>query len=140
MLNGKEKVGKKFDLGNGITFEVTGAYAGTFKGEALKTGDWTITERVAGYNETIDNATAGTAAITNTKDNENPTPLNPTEPEVVYYGKRFVKADATTGERLQGAEFVIKNADGKFLALKEDDMTEAEKTALTTAKKLMTML
>lgn len=135
MLNGKEEVGKEFDLGNGITFKVTGAYAGTFKGEALKTGDWTITERVAGYNETIDAATAGTAAITNTKDNENPTPLNPTEPEVVYYGKRFVKADATTGERLQGAEFVIKNADGKFLALKEDDMTEAEKTALTTAKK-----
>lgn len=135
MLNGKEEVGKKFDLGNGITFEVTGAYAGTFKGEALKTGDWTITERVAGYNETIDAATAGTAAITNTKDNENPTPLNPTEPEVVYYGKRFVKADANTGERLQGAEFVIKNAEGKFLALKEDAMTESEKTALATAKK-----
>ena len=134
MLNGKEEVGKKFDLGNGITFEVTGAYAGTFKGEALKTGDWTITERVAGYNEAIDAATEGTAAITNTKDNENPTPLNPTEPEVVYYGKRFVKADANTGERLQGAEFVIKNADGKFLALKEDAMTETEKTALADAK------
>ena len=134
MLNGKEKVGKKFDLGNGITFEVTGAYAGTFKGEALKTGDWTITERVAGYNEAIDAATAGSAAITNTKDNENPTPLNPTEPEVVYYGKRFVKADANTGERLQGAEFVIKNAEGKFLALKEDAMTETEKTALANAK------
>ncbi|MGN5980564.1 pilin N-terminal domain-containing protein [Finegoldia magna] len=134
MLNGKEKVGKKFDLGNGITFEVTGAYAGTFKGEALKTGDWTITERVAGYNETIDNATAGTAAITNTKDNENPTPLNPTEPEVVYYGKRFVKADANTGKRLQGAEFVIKNDQNQFLALKEEAMTEAEKTALATAK------
>lgn len=134
MLNGKEEVGKKFDLGNGITFEVTGAYAGTFKGEALKTGDWTITERVAGYNEAIDAATEGTAAITNTKDNENPTPLNPTEPEVVYYGKRFVKADANTGERLQGAEFVIKNAEGKFLALKEDAMTETEKTALAKAK------
>ena len=134
MLNGKEEVGKKFDLGNGITFEVTGAYAGTFKGEALKTGDWTITERVAGYNEAIDAATEGTAAITNTKDNENPTPLNPTEPEVVYYGKRFVKADANTGERLQGAEFVIKNAEGKFLALKEDAMTETEKTALADAK------
>lgn len=134
MLNGKEEVGKKFDLGNGITFEVTGAYAGTFKGEALKTGDWTITERVAGYNEAIDAATDGTAAITNTKDNENPTPLNPTEPEVVYYGKRFVKADANTGERLQGAEFVIKNAEGKFLALKEDAMTETEKTALADAK------
>lgn len=135
MLNGKEDNGTKYDLGNGITFEVTGAYAGTFKGEALKTGDWTISERVAGYNETIDAATAGTAAITNTKDTENPTPLNPTEPEVVYYGKRFVKADANTGERLQGAEFVIKNAENKFLALKNDEMSEAEKTALTTAKK-----
>ena len=134
MLNGKEVNGTKYDLGNGITFEVTGAYAGTFKGEALNTGDWTISERVAGYNETIDAATAGTAAITNTKDNENPTPLNPTEPEVVYYGKRFVKADANTGERLQGAEFVIKNAEGKFLALKEDAMTEAENNALADAK------
>ena len=135
MLNGKEEVGKKFDLGNGITFEVTGAYAGTFKGEALKTGDWTITERVAGYNEAIDAATAGTAAITNTKDNENPTPLNPTEPEVVYYGKRFVKADANTGERLQGAEFVIKNAENKFLALKDITATEGEGKALADAKK-----
>ena len=134
MLNGKEKVGKKFDLGNGITFEVTGAYAGTFKGEALKTGDWTITERVAGYNEAIDAATAGSAAITNTKDNENPTPLNPTEPEVVYYGKRFVKADANTGERLQGAEFVIKNAEGKFLALKDITATEGEGKVLADAK------
>lgn len=123
-----------FDLGNGITFEVTGKYAGTFKGEALKTGEWKISERVAGYNEAINGATAGTAAITNTKDEKNPTPLNPTEPEVEYYGKRFVKADANTGERLQGAEFVIKNNKNQFLALKEEDMTEAEKTALATAK------
>lgn len=140
MLNGKEEVGKKFDLGNGITFEVTGAYAGTFKGEALKTGDWTIRERVAGYNETIDaTTTQGTAAITNKKDTDNPTPLNPTEPKVVNYGKRFVKADAITDERLQGAEFVVKNANngddnGKFLALKDDAMTSDEKTALSTAK------
>lgn len=133
MMDGTKTKGT-VELGDGITFEITGAYAGTFKGEALKTGDWTIAERVAGYNETIDAATAGTAAITNTKDTENPTPLNPTEPEVVYYGKRFVKADANTGERLQGAEFVIKNAENKFLALKEDAMTEAEKTALATAK------
>ena len=135
MLNGKEEVGTKYDLGNGITFEVTGAYAGTFKGEALKTGNWTISERVAGYDETIDaTTTAGTAAITNKKDTENPTPLNPTEPKVVYYGKRFVKADLNSGERLQGAEFVVKNNESKFLALKDDAMTEAEKNALTTAK------
>lgn len=132
MLDGKKTEGT-VDLGDGITFEITGAYAGTFKG--LTGEGWEISERVAGYNETIDGATAGTAAITNTKDNENPTPLNPTEPEVEYYGKRFVKADANTGERLQGAEFVIKNADGKFLALKEDAMTQAEKTALADAKK-----
>lgn len=131
MLDGKKTEGT-VDLGDGITFEITGAYDGTFKG--LTGEGWNISERVAGYNETIDAATAGTAAITNTKDNENPTPLNPTEPEVVYYGKRFVKADANTGERLQGAEFVIKNAENKFLALKEDAMTEAEKTALATAK------
>ena len=132
MLDGKKTEGT-VDLGDGITFEITGAYAGTFKG--LTGEGWNISERVAGYNETIGGETAGTAAITNTKDNENPTPLNPTEPEVEYYGKRFVKADANTGERLQGAEFVIKNADGKFLALKEDAMTEAEKTALADAKK-----
>lgn len=133
MMDGNKTTGT-VDLGDGITFEITGAYAGTFKGEALKSGSWTIAERVAGYNEEINGATAGIAAITNTKDNENPTPLNPTGPEVEYYGKRFVKADANTGERLQGAEFVIKNADDKFLALKEDAMTEAEKTALATAK------
>ena len=134
MLNGKEANNTKYDLGNGITFEVTGAYAGTFKGEALKTGTWNITERVAGYNETIVGTTAGTAAITNKKDTDNPTPLNPSEPKVVNYGKRFVKADAITGERLQGAEFVVKNSADKFLALKDDAMTSDEKTALSTAK------
>lgn len=135
MLNGKEDNGTKYDLGNGITFEVTGAYEGTFKGEALKEGKWNISERVAGYDETIDaTTTAGTAAITNKKDSENPTPLNPTEPEVVYYGKRFVKADANTGERLQGAEFVIKNAENKFLALKDITATEGEGKVLKDAK------
>ena len=134
MLNGKEENNTKYDLGNGVTFEVTGAYAGTFKGEVLKTGNWTIAERVAGYDETIDATTTGTAAITNKKDNENPSPLNPKEPKVVYYGKRFVKADQSTGERLQGAEFVVKNSAGKFLALKDLNTTEGEGKALKEAK------
>ena len=138
MMDGNKTTGT-VDLGDGITFEITGAYAGTFKGEALNSGSWTIAERVAGYNETVGAATAGTAVITNTKDEKNPTPLNPTEPEVVYYGKRFVKADEKDGTRLQGAEFVIKNNNegenkGKFLALKHDAMTSDEKTALTYAK------
>ncbi|EGC83831.1 pilin N-terminal domain-containing protein [Anaerococcus hydrogenalis] len=44
----------------------------------------------------------------------NPTPLNPSEPKVVTYGAKFVKTNVE-GERLPGAEFVVKNADGKFL-------------------------
>ncbi|MFO3717057.1 pilin N-terminal domain-containing protein [Anaerococcus sp. ENR1011] len=134
MLNGKEKTNKEFDLGNGITFTVTGAYAGTFKGEALKTNNWTIAERVAGYDETINADTSGAAAITNTKDNENPTPLNPSEPEVVYYGKKFVKADKSSGQRLEGAEFVVRNSKNKFLALKGQARVGEQKTALETAK------
>ncbi|EGC82260.1 pilin N-terminal domain-containing protein [Anaerococcus prevotii] len=141
MMDGNKTSGT-VDLGDGITFEITGAYAGTFKGEALKDAntEWTISERVAGYDETIDaTTTAGTAAITNTKDEENPTPLNPTEPKVVYYGKRFVKADLNSGERLQGAEFVVKNANngennGKFLALKDLNTQEGEGKALADAK------
>lgn len=134
MMDGNKTSGT-VDLGDGITFEITGAYAGTFKGEALKTGNWTISERVAGYDETIDGTTTqGTAAITNKKDEENPTPLDPSEPEVVNYGKKFVKADANTGERLEGAEFVVKNKDGNFLALKDLDTTKGEGQALEIAK------
>lgn len=126
------KTSGTIDLGNGITFEITGAYEGTFKG---LTGDgWTISERVAGYDPSVIGTTVGTAAITNTKDEENPTPLNPTEPKVVNYGKRFVKADQTTGERLQGAEFVVKNAEGKYLALKDLSTTEGEGKTLADAK------
>ena len=131
MLDGKKTEGT-VDLGDGITFEITGAYAGTFKG--LTGEGWNISERVAGYDETI-TATTGNAAITNKKDTENPTPLNPTEPQVEYYGKRFVKADATDGTRLQGAEFVIKNSAGKFLALKDITATEGEGKTLADAKK-----
>ena len=84
-----------------------------------------VKEIVSGYKPGYKvNKADGTVAITNTKDNENPTPLDPSEPEVVTYGKRFVKADKKDGTRLAGAEFVIKNNDGKFLALKETQATE----------------
>ena len=93
-----------------------------------------VKEIVSGYNpEYTATKTDGTVAIKNTKDNENPTPLDPTEPEVVTYGKRFVKADQDNGTRLAGAEFVIKNAGGKFLALKETQ--DEEKTAYDNAQK-----
>lgn len=48
----------------------------------------------------------GEILITNNKDN-NPKPLNPTEPKVVLGGKKFVKTDEN-GKRLAGAEFFVK--------------------------------
>lgn len=55
----------------------------------------------------------GTTEITNYLTN-NPKPLNPSEPKVVTYGAKFVKTNVE-GERLPGAEFVVKNEDGNFL-------------------------
>ncbi|MGU7819375.1 isopeptide-forming domain-containing fimbrial protein, partial [Streptococcus suis] len=77
---------------------------------------------------TIPADAAGTINVTNKK-NPNPNPLEPTEPEVITYGKRFVKTDDATvkddAKKLTGAGFVVTNADGKFLALK-DTTTQAE--------------
>lgn len=85
-----------------------------------------VKEIVSGYKPeyTVKNKADGTVVIKNTKDNENPTPLDPSEPKVVTYGKKFVKADEANGTRLAGAEFLIKNSDGKFLALKVTQGTE----------------
>jgi fimbrial isopeptide formation D2 family protein len=63
----------------------------------------------------------GTIKVINHISN-NPDSLNPQEPGVVTYGAKFVKTNAKN-ERLQGAEFVIKNEDGKFLTGKEADRT-----------------
>ncbi len=61
----------------------------------------------------------GEILITNNKDN-NPKPLNPTEPKVVTGGKRFVKTDQQ-GNRLAGAEFFVKNGEGKYLVAAKKD-------------------
>lgn len=118
------------NLGKGMTFEITGAFSGTFKG--LQNKAYTVSERVAGYTNAI-NVTGNAVAITNTPDSDNPTPLNPTQPKVETHGKKFVKvgdADA----RLAGAQFVVKNSAGKFLALKEDAAVSGAQTELATAK------
>lgn len=75
----------------------------------------------------------GKILITNNKDN-NPKPLNPTEPKVVLGGKKFVKTDEN-GKRLAGAEFVVKNAEGKYLTTKlaENNDVADKKTALDNA-------
>ena len=64
----------------------------------------------------------GTIKVTNHKSN-NPKPLNPTEPKVVNGGKKFVKTDQE-GNRLPGAEFYVKNAEGKYLVADQKDASK----------------
>lgn len=72
----------------------------------------------------------GEILITNNKDN-NPKPLNPTEPKVVLGGKKFVKTDEN-GKRLAGAEFFVKNGEGKYLVA-----TQKDEQAVADAKKAL---
>lgn len=68
-------------------------------------------------------------------ESENQSSPNPQDPEVIIYGKKFVKMEEESGIiRHQGAKFVIKNAEGKFLA-STAGQAEIEKTAYETAQK-----
>lgn len=141
-LNGSEKIGHEYDLGNKITFKVTGKYSGEFSGETLTGNNWKISERVAGYNETITDDKNGNVSISNKVDEENPTPLKPTEPEVVNGGKKFVKTSDTETELLAGAKFVVVNKNagsdqGKYLAVKSNAQKNDELNALNAAKKAL---
>ena len=132
------------DLGNGIKFEVTGAFNGKFTGLDDEEG-WKIIERVAGFNpeygvynketKKYDEDQAGEVTITNKKDNDNPKPLEPKTPEVVVGGKKFVKTTETATELLAGAKFVIKTEDGtKYLNAKSVDTVKTEQEKLKKAK------
>ncbi|KWZ97715.1 LPXTG-motif protein cell wall anchor domain protein [Anaerococcus hydrogenalis] len=85
----------------------------------------------------------GVLGVKNWK-SENPEPLNPHEPKVVHYGKRFVKADKGTNKSLEGAKFVIKFKSftsehltaqtNKYLARKTADQTNADRAAYLEAR------
>ena len=96
-----------------------------------------VKEIVIGYNPEYSSTEDGKTSIKNTKDNENPKPLDPSEPKVVTHGARFVKTDAEGTERLKGAEFVVKNEAGNFLTGTAADRTayEAAQTAFVNAIK-----
>ncbi|MGU7978797.1 SpaH/EbpB family LPXTG-anchored major pilin [Streptococcus suis] len=54
---------------------------------------------------------------------DNPPPIVPDQPKVITHGKRFIKTDDKEAdeqgiEKLLGAEFVVKNQENKYLALK----------------------
>lgn len=94
---------------------------------------YVVKERVSGYEPEYLSFENGVVSIKNEKDNDNPKPLNPSEPKVVTYGKRFVKVDGQE-KRLAGAEFLVKSADGKYLAYKADTEIAKDK-AVVAAKK-----
>lgn len=94
---------------------------------------YVVKERVSGYEPEYVSFENGVVVIKNNKDNDNPKPLNPTEPKVVTYGKRFVKVDGQD-KRLAGAEFLVKSADDKYLAYKADTEIAKDKAAVAAAK------
>ncbi|HEM4282247.1 TPA: SpaH/EbpB family LPXTG-anchored major pilin [Streptococcus suis] len=78
---------------------------------------------------------------------DNPPPIVPEQLKVITHGKRFIKTDdkeANAGDikKLTGAEFVVKNGEGHYLALKSADTqaaalakyTQAEQAYLTALK------
>lgn len=54
-------------------------------------------------------------------EDEQPKKIEPSVPEVVLGGKKFVKTNQDGTERLEGAEFYVKNAEGKYLVPKAKD-------------------
>ena len=136
------------DAGKGIKFTVGKKLgSGTFSG--LEAGaTYTVREAVAGYKpdykgQNTDLLPEGTLAIEN---NDKPEVKKPTEPKIVFHGKKFVKVDQLKHEdRLFGAEFVVKNKSTdennkdkeKFLVVKSDKKRVEEITAVKEAKKAL---
>lgn len=95
---------------------------------------YVVKERVSGYEPEYLSFENGVVKIKNNKDNDNPKPLNPSEPKVLTYGKRFVKVDGQEN-RLAGAEFLVKSADGKkYLAYKADTEIAKDKAKVAELK------
>ncbi|MDY6018213.1 MAG: pilin N-terminal domain-containing protein [Anaerococcus sp.] len=124
-----ESVAKKYndkDAANSFNHTFTGL-------DDQKT--YVVKERVSGYAPEYVSFQDGKVTIKNNKDNDNPKVLNPSEPKVVTYGKRFVKTD-TADKRLVGAEFVVKSGN-QYLALKAGDEVKAEAAKVTAAKEAL---
>ncbi|EHR32695.1 LPXTG-domain-containing protein cell wall anchor domain [Helcococcus kunzii ATCC 51366] len=95
--------------------------------------EYKVVETFNGYSAEYSTEGNGQIGVKNWKDN-NPKPVNPEEPKVETFGKKFVKAN-DSNERLQGAQFVVQNKeDNKFLAPKTSEQTTQEQQALATAK------
>ena len=83
--------------------------------------EYRVIERVTGYEPQYTSFEDGIVKITNKGDKDNPKPLNPSEPEVVNGGKKFVKTDNGTEKAtvLKDAIFAVKKGN-QYLAYKSD--------------------
>lgn len=96
--------------------------------------EYKVKEITEGFDVVYSKGELGELKIENNP-TDNPTPVNPEEPKVVTYGKKFVKTDGK-GNVLEGAEFYVKNENGnEFLKKKSNSDIEAAKQALEAAKK-----
>ncbi|WP_165496270.1 pilin N-terminal domain-containing protein [Alloscardovia theropitheci] len=75
----------------------------------------------------------GKVVIVNKK-NVNPKPVGPKDFTVRTFGKKFVKTSEDENTRLADARFVVKNAEGKFLALVDDATNQANRAAYEAAR------
>ncbi|MFM0773940.1 MULTISPECIES: SpaH/EbpB family LPXTG-anchored major pilin [Streptococcus] len=143
--NNKQSIFDIYEKETGVKVGQITIQAGQTEGEiteGIKKGVQYIAveQPVEGYIPTYkaEPNTEGTINVTNNK-NPNPNPLEPDEPNVITHGKRFVKTDdatdVNTTKKLTGAEFVVKNGAGRFLALKGADAQEREIEAYKTAEK-----
>ncbi|MDU5201127.1 pilin N-terminal domain-containing protein [Finegoldia magna] len=101
-----------YEFKNPVTIKAGETMSYTWKG-LNKNFEYKVEEEYNGYSAEYIKGEAGQITVKNYND-ENPKPINPTEPKVVTYGAKFVKTD-TEGKRLEGAEFVIRNNENKFL-------------------------
>ncbi|HEX1433493.1 TPA: isopeptide-forming domain-containing fimbrial protein [Streptococcus pneumoniae] len=95
--------------------------------------EYKVEEEYNGYSAEYTVESKGKLGVKNWKDN-NPAPINPEEPRVKTYGKKFVKVDQKD-TRLENAQFVVKKADSnKYIAFKSTAQQAADEKAAATAK------
>lgn len=139
-------------VGNEETLDATNNFTKEWTGLDDKIEYKAVETSVEGYEAEYSKGDGlGKLGVKNWK-SENPEPLNPHEPKVVHYGKRFVKADKGTNKSLEGAQFVVKakkftnvidkaqnkghleSQEGKYLARKTAEQTNADRAAYLEAR------
>lgn len=120
-----ERVTKKYDnndVQNSFKHEFTGL---------TDTDTYRVVEKVSGYAPEYTSFKNGVVQIKNNTTTDTPEPLDPSEPGVVYGGKRFIKTSEKDTERLSGAQFYVKNKAGQYLvaAFKNEEAVTKAKTA-----------